>query len=292
MSPITRFILAYARFFGGDEGPAGLVEQDYLGKRVPPNAVVVDLGGGEGKLANRLARKARLVAVVDREQTDRKGADNSIYNGCLKRLKTNRSSPRVVPVLGDAMEIPLNTRSVDAIVSSQFLEHVDSSAKLRFFRECARCLKPNGILAISTPNAEFFETHAFRFSRLARRLISKQVVARLPVSLRGPWLEQTPEEWEVKAGHYDHGCRPAELERFARQCGFTELDRRHLHTRVTCFCMELMFTFPLVALAASPIVRLAYALEYRLAPRPGVNLLISFQRQAAGPIPAGEKFDS
>lgn len=279
MSRIFNAVAAYARFFGGETGPAGLAEMRYVGKRIPPAARVVDIGGGEGKTANYLVRHAGLVLVVDQERTNLDGADNSIYEGSLSRLLRNRVSERVQPIRGDGTALPVADASVDAIVCCQVLEHLQEADQRRFFEECARCLRPDGVLAISTPNADYLDGHKFRFSALSRRCIPPAVVAKMPRSLRGPFLEQTVEEWEAKVGHYGHGCRAAALAALAARFGLTELDRRASHTWLTRFWLELMFTFPLAAMAASPLVRLLYEVESRLPAAPGINLLMTFRKQ-------------
>lgn len=274
----------YARVFGGGEtGPAGSIENRYLGRLLPPGSLVVDAGGGEGKLARYLSGLGHRVIVLDLEATCLEGADNSIYAGSLRRLKELDSSGRVAPVHGDALSMPFAANSVDAIVSSQFLEHVSDSGKLRFFEEAARCLKPGGVLAISTPDADFIERHHFWFSPLCRAVIPERVKKRLPRSVRGPWLEQTLEQWEAKVGHFDHGCRPARVANYASACGFHQIDERHSHTAVACFWMELMFTSPALFLLASPLARVAYWLESYLPPRPGVNLLARYRKLALEP---------
>lgn len=282
MSFVLRFVFPYARFFGGETGPAGLVEQNYLRRHVQPGSVVVDIGGGDGKLANRIAETAGLVAILDREATSLEGADKSVYAGSLTRALRDRRYGHVIPIQGNAASLPFRDRSVDVIVSSQLLEHLDGPDKEHFFDECARCLKDHGILAISTPNADVIEGHDFWLSRLARTLIPRGLLPRLPVSMRGPWLEQTVQEWEARVGHYDHGCRMADLLRYSAVGGLEEIDRRCTHTRLTFFWLELAFTFPLLAMLAAPVVRLAYALEERAGPREGINLLVTFQRP--GPI--------
>lgn len=52
--------------------------------------------------------------------------------------------------VGDAHSIPLESNSIDTIVSFETIEHL-SNAEL-FLQECARVLKPGGSLILSTPN--------------------------------------------------------------------------------------------------------------------------------------------
>lgn len=52
--------------------------------------------------------------------------------------------------VGNAEVIPLDDKSIDAIVSFETIEHLDNPEI--FLRECARILKPRGELILSTPN--------------------------------------------------------------------------------------------------------------------------------------------
>jgi ubiquinone/menaquinone biosynthesis C-methylase UbiE len=273
MSIIFQTVSAYARFFGGDTGPAGLAEARYIKRNVPAGTTVVDVGGGEGKLARVLAADRRTVFVLDREETLRDGADNSIYEGSLSRLLRARGTLKVIPVLADATAFPLHDSSVDAVVSCQLLEHIDSRAKQKFFSE-ARAVQCRGVPAISTPT-DMMKVRRFWISDTFRKLIGPDRIPRVPRSLRGPWLEHSIEEWETKVGHFGHGCSLEELNQCADDAGLAELDRRASHTRLTGFFLELMFTFPLAAMAAAPLVRLLYAVESRMPPMPGINLLMT-----------------
>jgi SAM-dependent methyltransferase len=50
----------------------------------------------------------------------------------------------------DAMNLPFQPGSFDAVVSFETIEHLADGAQ--FLREVARCLRPGGVLLISTPN--------------------------------------------------------------------------------------------------------------------------------------------
>lgn len=51
---------------------------------------------------------------------------------------------------------PFENDTVDGILSSHFLEHLDAQEALMFLTECRRILKPGGILRMSVPDAEKF----------------------------------------------------------------------------------------------------------------------------------------
>ena len=53
-----------------------------------------------------------------------------------------------------ATAIPLNTNTLDVVVSFETIEHI--SEPDQFLRECARILRPSGMLIISTPNVDAY----------------------------------------------------------------------------------------------------------------------------------------
>jgi ubiquinone/menaquinone biosynthesis C-methylase UbiE len=278
---VERMLNWYVRVVGGGDWPFLAVERRYLGAHVAPGAAVVDVGGGDGRLANVLARKAGRVYILDRETTLLPGADRAQYAGALTRAMRDRRSRRIAAVKGDASSLPFTPASLGAVVSSQLLEHIDDGAKTSFFHECARVLAPGGVLAISTPNSEFIARHRFRLADGARAVLPKRLVAALPKIMRGVWLEQDFAAWERSVGHYDHGCRLAHLRGLAAAAGFEELDARCLHTRLTAFWFELLGTFPLLVLIALPLVRVMYWLEATRVPADGINLMITLRKRVA-----------
>jgi ubiquinone/menaquinone biosynthesis C-methylase UbiE len=270
----------YLRRFGGGDWPFLVVERRYLGSRIEAGFAVADIGGGDGILANALAPTARRVFIVDRESTSLPGADSVQYTGSLERAMRERRSANVCAVRGDAMTLPFAPGSLDAVVSSQMLEHIEDAGKRRFFVECARVLKPCGILAVSTPNGDYIGSHRFWVPALARKAIPARWIARLPALMRGPWLEHGVSAWETLVGHYDHGCRLQQLRALSETEGFEEIDVRFLHTRLTAFWFQLLCTFPLLFLIALPLVRALYALETTMRATDGVNLMITYRKRA------------
>ena len=55
--------------------------------------------------------------------------------------------------------LPFEDNSVDGIYSEHFIEHLSQSEGARFFRECRRVLKPDGILRIATPDLKAMIEH-------------------------------------------------------------------------------------------------------------------------------------
>ena len=123
MSLIFRAVMGWMQYVGGGV-PGQRAEQDYLAGAVKPGFIVVDAGGGEGKLAGRLAANSpRLIVVLDRESDLPRrrrqlvvfgfvdAAAGTAHGGlCGSRF---RRRPYFVA-----------SHSVDAIVSSQVLEHL------------------------------------------------------------------------------------------------------------------------------------------------------------------------
>jgi SAM-dependent methyltransferase len=58
--------------------------------------------------------------------------------------------PRVEVMHGNLAELPLADASVDVVVNFQVIEHLWDQTQ--FVRECARVLRPSGLLMVSTPN--------------------------------------------------------------------------------------------------------------------------------------------
>ena len=58
--------------------------------------------------------------------------------------------PRVEVIHGNLAELPLPDHSVDVVVNFQVIEHLWDQPQ--FVSECARVLRPAGLLMVSTPN--------------------------------------------------------------------------------------------------------------------------------------------
>lgn len=102
---------------------------------------ILDVGCGGGILAEELARRGADVTGIDfsvsslaaaNRHASRTGATGVRYAAC------------------DALALPFEAGSFDAIVSSDFLEHVPDLG--RCVGEMSRVLKPGGVLAFDTIN--------------------------------------------------------------------------------------------------------------------------------------------
>ncbi|OBK47267.1 SAM-dependent methyltransferase [Mycobacterium gordonae] len=108
-------------------------------ERLAPRCVdrdVLEAGCGEGYGADLIAGVARRVVAVDYDQS------------AVAHVR-NRY-PRVQVLHANLTELPLPDASVDVVVNFQVIEHLWDQGQ--FIRECARVLRPAGLLMVSTPN--------------------------------------------------------------------------------------------------------------------------------------------
>ena len=101
---------------------------------------VLEAGCGEGYGADLISRVARRVIALDYDQTT------------VAHVRARY--PRVEVMHGNLAELPLADASVDVVVNFQVIEHLWEQTQ--FVRECARVLRPSGLLMGSTPNRSTF----------------------------------------------------------------------------------------------------------------------------------------
>src|SRR6202451_508665 len=97
---------------------------------------VLEAGCGEGYGADLIAGVARRVTALDYDEAT------------VAHVRAR--SPRVQVRHANLTELPLADGSVDVVVNFQVIEHLWDQA--RFVSECARVLRPSGLLMVSTPN--------------------------------------------------------------------------------------------------------------------------------------------
>lgn len=95
------------------------------------NEIILDIGGGTGRLAEYLSKSCQKVYVLDESK------------GMLSKIKENK---KVVPVLGNALETKFKNSSIDIVILSDVLHHIKNQTKL--MKEISRVLKKNGKLVI------------------------------------------------------------------------------------------------------------------------------------------------
>ncbi len=97
---------------------------------------VLEAGSGEGYGADLIAGVARHVIGLD--------YDDSAVRHVRARY------PRVDMRQGNLAELPIDDASIDVVVNFQVVEHLWDQGQ--FVDECARVLRPSGVLLVSTPN--------------------------------------------------------------------------------------------------------------------------------------------
>ncbi|QUR66837.1 class I SAM-dependent methyltransferase [Mycobacterium spongiae] len=97
---------------------------------------VLEAGCGEGYGADLIAGVARRVIAVDYDEA--------------AVAHVRRRYSRVEATQANLTDLPLADASVDVVVNFQVIEHLWDQAQ--FVRECARVLRPAGLLMVSTPN--------------------------------------------------------------------------------------------------------------------------------------------
>ena len=97
---------------------------------------VLEAGCGEGYGADLIAGVARRVVAVDYDEA------------AVAHVRARY--PRVEVTQANLAELPLPDASVDVVVNFQVIEHLWDQGQ--FVAECARVLRPSGLLMVSTPN--------------------------------------------------------------------------------------------------------------------------------------------
>jgi SAM-dependent methyltransferase len=103
---------------------------------------VLDIACGEGYGAALLGTVASSVLGVDHEE-------ETVFHA-----ERNYASENVTFAIGRATSFPISSEAVDVVVCFETLEHVDDHD--RVLAECARVLKPGGILILSTPDRDVY----------------------------------------------------------------------------------------------------------------------------------------
>lgn len=99
-------------------------------------ADVLEAGCGEGYGADLIAGVARRVIAVDYDE------------GAVAHVRARYR--RVDVMQANLAQLPLPDASVDVVVNFQVIEHLWDQTQ--FVAECARVLRPSGLLMMSTPN--------------------------------------------------------------------------------------------------------------------------------------------
>lgn len=112
--------------------------RELIAEYLPASARVVDLAAGEGAFSRILREDGHDVVAVD-------------FNG--KDWKAPEIELRLQNLDSEFAEKLLEKDELfDAVVAIEIIEHLENP--FRFVRECAKLLKPGGLLFLTTPNVE------------------------------------------------------------------------------------------------------------------------------------------
>lgn len=108
-----------------------------------PHLTVLEIGAGGGFYARPLSRSVRRFVALD------------IQAAMLRRLRTKSTAPGLIPVRGDAGELPFESGSLDVVIAVTVLGEVTSAEAT--IREVHRALRPGGMLSVSEhwPDPDF-----------------------------------------------------------------------------------------------------------------------------------------
>lgn len=161
-----------------------------------PGAVIADMGCGQVPIVNLLTgQNVKSYYAVD--------AIKDLFARAQKYIDVDFP---VEFVRADISKCSINDNSVDIVICSQVLEHVDQPQEV--LREIHRILKPGGVLSVSVPCSSIY-FHPREFQNLFRGNASRR-----------QWLKRvhSDEHWEeMLPGH--PALRPSILRRWMEEAG-------------------------------------------------------------------------
>ena len=141
--------------------------------------VVLDLGSYRSPWPVYLARQGHRAIALDRSAMVMKQAGWANKAGCRSH---------VLPLVADALRIPLADNAADVATAISTLEHIEADGDTRALAEVCRALKPGGLLFVSVPYAACSMTG--RWGRWFQRWYndseaSRRLIDPLPVAEEG-----------------------------------------------------------------------------------------------------------
>jgi ubiquinone/menaquinone biosynthesis C-methylase UbiE len=168
-----------------------------LAARLPAGQAltVLDVGTGGGDVPRALVRWARRIRRPIRLfALDREAAAAHVAQGLM------RAYPEIVVLQGDAVDLPLRSGSVDVVISSLTLHHLDEAAAVRHLAEMDRAAR-RGIVVNDLARSRT----AYALVWLVTRLFTRNWMSRHdgPVSVRRAYVREELRALCEKAGLFD-----------------------------------------------------------------------------------------
>lgn len=110
------------------------------------NETVLDIGGGTGYIASKISPKCNKVLVLDESK---------------KMLSKVKKMDNIIPMVGDATAITLDSGSVDVVLLTDVVHHIENQDAL--IREINRVLRTHGKILILDFERSHWKTKVIRF---------------------------------------------------------------------------------------------------------------------------------
>lgn len=102
------------------------------------------------------------------------GADLSAEN--IEFAKKNFAAKNIEYLAGNAASMPFGENAFDAAVSCETIEHLGEDDQVKFLTGLKRCVKPGGIIVISTPDHLVWQSQAMHQHDHIRELTKKELL--------------------------------------------------------------------------------------------------------------------
>jgi len=155
----------FVGYFLGSSLRRRLQPPDKLIKRsgISPNMTVLEIGCGSGAYTTFIAREAGgqgRVYALDIQSTMLRQFSNKLD------MQENKDIHNVVPILGNAYELPFENHTIDLVCMITVLQEIPD--RLKALREVMRVLKPKGILAVT----EFLADPDYPLKKTTKRIVT------------------------------------------------------------------------------------------------------------------------
>lgn len=109
------------------------------------NEVIVDVGGGTGRLAQYISNSCKTIYVLDESE---------------KMLSKAKHYPNLISINGNALKSPFENNSIDTVILSDVFHHIKEQEELII--EINRILKDNGKILIMDFDRKYIITKLLR----------------------------------------------------------------------------------------------------------------------------------